>query len=171
MFGTDLSERAIRIARNAVYPEAAISKLAAERQARFFTRVETGYQVVKPVRDSIVFARQNLLVDPPISRLDLISCRNVLIYLAAPAQRHVIATFHYALQPDGYLMLGRSESLVDFPELFAFPGKQHKFYSKKAMGSSVSLYQIGRVLARDDPMNPAPAPLRANERAPGASIE
>jgi two-component system CheB/CheR fusion protein len=151
IFGTDLSERAIRIARVATYPEATIAKLTPERQARFFTRVENGYQVVKPVRDLIVFARQNLLVDPPFSRLDLISCRNVLIYLGSALQRRVIATFHYALQPEGYLMLGRSESLLNFPELFAFPDKQHKFYSKKAAGTHAGIDLAGRGFAREEP--------------------
>ncbi len=93
IFGTDLSERAIRTARNATYPEAAVSKLSPERQARFFTHIESGYQVVKPVRDLIVFARHNLVLDPPFSRLDLISCRNVLIYLGSALQRRVVEHF------------------------------------------------------------------------------
>ena len=170
IFGTDLSDRAIRTARNATYPEASISKLTPERQARFFTRVENGYQVVKPVRDLIVFARQNLLADPPFSRLDLISCRNVLIYLASSSQRHVVATFHYALQPEGYLMLGRSESLVGFPELFAFPDKQHKFYSKKAAGTYAGLDLVHRGFALEEPGSIV-SPRTGSRRSSDADLE
>ena len=171
IFGTDLSERAIRTARNATYPEAAISKLTPERQARFFTHVDSGYQVVKPVRDLIVFARHNLVLDPPFSRLDLISCRNVLIYLGSALQRRVIDTFHYALQPAGYLMLGRSESLVNFPELFAFPDKQHKFYSKKATGTYPSMDLIGRGFAREEPGRTVSTPPRSGAHSSEADIE
>lgn len=171
IFGTDLSERAIRIARSAIYPEAVISKLTPERQARFFTPVENGCQVVKPLRDLIVFARQNLLVDPPFSRLDLISCRNVLIYLTPLSQRHVIATFHYALQPEGYLMLGRSEGLVEFPELFEFADKQHKFYSKKAAGTLAGMDLAGRGFAREEPASLVSSPLKSTARSSEADLE
>ncbi len=171
IFGTDLSERAIRTARNATYPEAAILKLSPERQARFFTHIESGYQVVKPVRDLIVFARHNLVLDPPFSRLDLISCRNVLIYLGSALQRRVIDTFHYALQPEGYLMLGRSESLVNFPELFSFPDKQHKFYSKKATGSYASMDLIGRGFAREEPRRIVSMQLGSGAHSSEAEIE
>ena len=171
IFGTDLSESAIRIARIATYSEAAMSKLTPERQARFFTLVENGYQVVKPVRDLIVFARQNLLVDAPFSRLDLISCRNVLIYLGAPAQRHVIATFHYALQSDGYLILGRSESLLDSSDLFAFSDKEHRFYSKKAAGEYASRELVDRGFAREEPGSLVYAPPRGGGRLSEADLE
>ena len=119
IFGTDISERGISIARAATYPENQVAKLSPERQARFFKRVENGYQIIKPIREMCVFARQNLLADPPFSRLDLISCRNVLIYLDSDLQSKVIATFHFALRPEGYLILGHSESLQHFPDLFS----------------------------------------------------
>ena len=119
IFGTDISERGIAIARTATYPENQVAKLSPERQARFFKRVENGYQIIKPIREMCVFARQNLLADPPFSRLDLISCRNVLIYLDSDLQSKVIATFHFALRPEGYLILGHSESLQHFPDLFS----------------------------------------------------
>jgi two-component system CheB/CheR fusion protein len=116
----------------------------------------------------VVFARQNLLADPPISRLDLISCRNVLIYLAPAAQRHVIATFHYALQPEGYLMLGRSESLVDFAQLFQFPGKQHQFYSKIASGTYTG---IGLGFSYAEPRTHLAATLKPSGWGPETGVE
>jgi two-component system CheB/CheR fusion protein len=131
IFGTDLSERAIAMARAAIYTENQAAKVSPERQARFFARVENGFQVVKSVREMCVFARQNLLVDPPFSRLDLISCRNVLIYLESPPQRQAAATFHYALQPDGCLMLGISESMSNFSDLFSVIDKRHKLFTRK----------------------------------------
>jgi two-component system CheB/CheR fusion protein len=171
IFGTDLSERVIRIARKGTYPEAAISQLTPERQTRFFSRVENGYQVVKSVRDLVVFARHNLLVDPPFSRLDLISCRNVLIYLGSASQRRAIATFHYALQHGGHLMIGRSESLVDFPDLFAFLDKQHRFYFKKAAGTHASMELIGRGWSRKEDQKLVSSPLKSDVQSAEAGLE
>jgi two-component system, chemotaxis family, CheB/CheR fusion protein len=142
IFGTDISERGISIARAATYSESQVAKLSPKRQARFFKRVENGYQVIKPVREMCVFARHNLLADPPFSRLDLISCRNVLIYLDSDLQRKVIATFHFALRPEGFLLLGHSESLQHFPDLFSRADKQHKFYIRKSDRSHVSAEMI-----------------------------
>lgn len=136
IFGTDISERGIAIARAATYPESQVAKLSPERQARFFQRVENGCQIIKPIREMCVFARQNLLADPPFSRLDLISCRNVLIYLDADLQRKVIATFHSALRPGGCLLLGHSESLQRYPDLFSRADARH-FYVRKSDRSYV----------------------------------
>jgi two-component system, chemotaxis family, CheB/CheR fusion protein len=134
IFGTDISERGITIARAATYSKNRVAELSPERQARFFERVENGYRVTKPIREMCVFARQNLLADPPFSRLDLICCRNVLIYLGHDLQSKVIATFHFALRPEGYLILGRSESLPQSQDLFSAVDKQHRFYVRKAVG-------------------------------------
>ena len=143
IFGTDLSERGIAIARTATYTENQVAKVSPERQARFFARVENGFQVVKSVREMCVFARQNLLVDPPFSRLDLISCRNVLIYLESALQRQVAGTLHYALQSNGYLMLGLSESLGNVPDLFSLIDKQHKFFTRKAARVDMNQASLG----------------------------
>ncbi len=149
IFGTDLSERGIATARAATYPENRIDKLSAERKSRFFKRVDNGYQIVKPLRELCVFARQNLVADPPFSRLDLISCRNVLIYLGSELQRKAIATFHFALRPGGYLILGRSESLRQIPDLFSIVENQHRFYLRKSAADPGNLDLIRKGFASD----------------------
>ena len=96
--------------------------------ARFFTRTERGYQIAKIIRDVCVFARHNVAQDPPFSRLDLISCCNVLIYLGAVLQRKVLSILHYALKPAGFLVLGPSESIGTLSESFHQVEKTHKIY-------------------------------------------
>ena len=111
-----------------------------ERLRRFFTEEEAGYRINKPLREMVVFARQNLISDPPFSRMDLISCRNLLIYLGPELQKKVMPTFHYALKPDGFLLLGASESAAGFADLFEPLDKKHKIYSRKpALNASRSL--------------------------------
>ena len=171
IFGTDISERSIRTARAAIYSDAQVAKLSPERQARFFIPVANGHQVVKAIREVCVFARQNLFVDPPFARLDLVSCRNVLIYLGPALQRHVIATFHFALQPHGYLMLGRSETLLDSPDFFSLSNKVHKFYERKATHADVSVELMGRGFAQEQPRRPVPAPFGAKDRAVDGELE
>ena len=171
IFGTDISERGISIARTATYPENQVARLSPERQARFFKRVENGYQIIKPIREMCVFARQNLLADPPFSRLDLISCRNVLIYLDSDLQSKVIATFHFALRPEGYLILGHSESLQHFPDLFSTVDKQHKFYIRKSDRAHVSMEMIRGGFANEQPGNLALSPSFRQERTLQVELE
>ncbi len=133
IFGTDLSERVIARARSAIYGESQIAPLSPERRRQFFVPVDDGYQIVKPVRELCVFARHNVCADPPFSRMNLISCRNLLIYLGSALQRQVVATFHYALQPGGYLLLGTSEGLQGFPGLFSSVDPQHKLFQRSAV--------------------------------------
>ncbi|MBV9303324.1 MAG: PAS domain-containing protein [Acidobacteriaceae bacterium] len=130
IFGTDASDASIQKARLGNYPETIRSEVSVERLRRFFTKTEKGYQVSKRIRDLCIFARQNLCSDPPFARLDLISCRNVLIYFGAQLQRQVIPTFHYALRPDGFLLLGASETIREFTDLFDLTDRKHKLYSK-----------------------------------------
>jgi two-component system CheB/CheR fusion protein len=158
IFGTDLSERGIAIARAATYPENRVARLSPERQAHFFRRVESGYQIVKPIREMCVFALQNLIVDPPFSRIDLVSCRNVLIYLGPDYQRKAIAMIHFALRPEGCLILGHSESLRHFPDLFSAVDNQHKFYIGKSAPSHMSTELIRRGFTGEQPGNPALSP-------------
>ena len=106
VFATDVSEEAIERARAGVYPESIAADVSPERLRRFFTRVDGHYRVSKIVRDACIFARQDLTRDPPFSKLDLIVCRNVLIYLGPRLQRKLMGVFHYALKPHGFLMLG-----------------------------------------------------------------
>lgn len=171
IFGTDISERAISTARTATYPESQVAKLSPERQARFFKRVESGCQIAKPIREMCVFARHNLLTDPPFSRLDLISCRNVLIYLEFDLQKKVIATFHFALRPDGYLVLGHSESLQHFPDLFSRADSQHKFYIRKSDQEHGSMAMLRRRFAAGPPGNLALSPVSRQGRELDMELE
>jgi two-component system CheB/CheR fusion protein len=139
IFGTDASETAIQRARMGVFPESIAAELSPERLRRFFLKVDKGYQVSKRVRDLCVFARQNLCNDPPFAHLDLISCRNVLIYLGQELQKRIIPTFHYALRPDGFLLLGASETIRGHADLFALLDRRHKFYTKVQLPTPLSV--------------------------------
>jgi two-component system CheB/CheR fusion protein len=130
IFGTDVSEDALARARAGIYPETIAEEMSPQRLRRYFSRVEQGYRVMKSVRDCCIFARQNLAKDPPFSRIDLVSCRNVLIYLGAPLQRKVMSIFHYALRPQGYLLLGSSETIGSFGDLFVPVDRKHKIYRR-----------------------------------------
>ncbi len=131
LFGTDVSERAVEKARAGVYESGIASEVSAERLRRFFARTEGGgYQIAKSIRDLCVFARQDVTRDPPFSRLDLLSCRNMLIYLGASLQKRVIPFFHYAIKRNGFLMLGSSESVERYASLFTPVDKKYKIYSK-----------------------------------------
>jgi two-component system, chemotaxis family, CheB/CheR fusion protein len=131
IFATDVSETAIEVARNGLFTDAIAADVSPERLRRFFTRVEGGYRIGKSVRDLCVFARQDLSRDPPFSKLDLILCRNVLIYMNAALQRKLMAVFHYALRPNGFLMLGNAETIGAQSDLFGIADKKHRLYAKR----------------------------------------
>ena len=134
IFGTDISEKSIEYARAGIYPESVLQDVSKERLRRFFSRSnEHHYRVSTAIREVCIFARHDMTRDPPFSTLDLISCRNVLIYLEPMLQKRVLTLFHYALKDKGYLLLGRSETLGRFPELFAMMDKKNKLFTKKAM--------------------------------------
>ena len=120
-------------ARAGFYPEAALADVSPERLRRFFIKGSGGYQVSKTIREMCVFARQNLIKDPPFSYLDLISCRNVLIYFGPVLQKMVIPIFHFALKPNGFLLLGKSEALGSFMDLFSLVDKRYKIYVQKSL--------------------------------------
>ena len=128
IFATDISEIAIEKARTGVYTEIALAHVSPPRLARFFTRSERGYQIAKSLRDVCVFARHDVSADPPFSRLDLISCCNVLIYLSSSLQREVLSILRYALKPTGYLVLGPSESVGTLSSSFRQVDGIHKIY-------------------------------------------
>jgi two-component system, chemotaxis family, CheB/CheR fusion protein len=132
IFGTDVSDNAISHARKGLYPETIAQDVSPERLRKYFKRIDGGYQISKSIRDICVFARQNMVKDPPFSRLDLITCRNVMIYLGPSLQKQVIRTFHQALQPNGYLMLGTSETIGSHAELFHLIDKKNKVYLRKS---------------------------------------
>ena len=132
IFASDISEAAIEKARNGRYPDNIEADVSPERLTRYFTKVEGGYQISKPLREMCVFSRHNLIDDPPFSKLDLISCRNVLIYLVA-VQKNIIAMFHYALKEHGFLMLGRSET-AHFGDMFSIVDRNLRIYAKRNAG-------------------------------------
>ena len=131
VFGTDLSEAAIDRARLGVYSSSIEKHVSPARVARFFKKLDSTYQINRTVRDICTFARQNITADPPFSRIDLISCRNVLIYLGPELQKRALPIFHYALNPGGYLMLGPSETVGAFSNIFELVDKRAKIYAKK----------------------------------------
>jgi len=139
IFATDVSDAVIDKARTGIYLENIASDLSPERLRRFFIQANGGYQISKAIRDMCVFARQNLFQDPPFSKLDLISCRNVLIYLQTALQKRIIPMFHFSLNPAGYLMLGPSETVGAFTELFGLLDKKYKIYRKKSALGPVRL--------------------------------
>jgi two-component system, chemotaxis family, CheB/CheR fusion protein len=130
IFASDISKQAIQTARDGLYPENIASDVSSERLRRFFVKVNDGYQVSKQVRDLCIFAVQDVTKDPPFSRMDLITCRNLLIYLGVPLQKKVLAAFQYALNPDGHLVLGSSETVEAGSDAFRQIDKKHKVYSR-----------------------------------------
>jgi two-component system CheB/CheR fusion protein len=143
IFATDISDISLDRARSGLYTEAAVADVSAERLKRFFVKLEKGYQVDKPLREMCIFAKQNIAKDPPFSNLDLISCRNLLIYLGPVLQKRVIPTLHYALKPNGYLMLGGSESLGAYSDHFTLVDKKYKIYQKKQAAAPLITYFAG----------------------------
>ena len=131
LFGSDASERVIERARAGVYDESIAAAVSAERLRRYFTRGEAGYQINRNVRELCIFSRHILGVDPPISHMDLISCRNLLIYLAPSLQHKVIDTLAYALRPSGYLLVGSSENSGRLSELFDALDVDRRIYCRK----------------------------------------
>ena len=139
VFATDLDERAIATAREGLYTDAEVVDISEERLHRFFTREVGGYRVRRDLREGILFAHHNLIKDPPFSHIDLISCRNLLIYLNRPIQERVIETFHFALRPGGYLFLGASESPDGNSSLFTLYDKAAHIYESRTGTSRLPL--------------------------------
>jgi two-component system CheB/CheR fusion protein len=131
MFGTDLSEAAIAKARAGTYLSSIALDVPPERLRRYFLKTEDNYQIAKTIRDLCVFSRQIVTQDPPFSHIDLISCRNVLIYMDAGLQNKLVPIFHYALKPTGFLFLGSAETISGFSDLFAPLDKKNRIYAKK----------------------------------------
>src|SRR5690606_26109286 len=124
VFATDLDGDAVNKARQGVYPEKVGTDIGRQRLDRFFTKEDRGWRVRKEIREMVIFAPHNLIMDPPFTRLDLVSCRNLLIYLAPEVQRKLLPLFHYSLGPGGMLLLGSAETIGNATDLFApLPGK------------------------------------------------
>jgi two-component system CheB/CheR fusion protein len=131
VFATDISEIAIAKARTGMYAKTDLNGLSAARLERFFTKTNNGFQINKILRDSCIFAFHNYLKDPPFANIDLISCRNSLIYMDPFLQKNALRTFHYALKDQGFLLLGKSETVGQVSELFSSFDKQNKIYTRK----------------------------------------
>ncbi len=161
LFATDIDRRAIDTARAGVYPASIAADIPAERLARFFMLEEDGlhYRVQKRLRDVLVFSEQDVIRDPPFSRLDLISCRNLMIYMGPELQQKLMPLFDYALRPGGYLFLGTSESVGDFGTLFTVVDRKAKIYQDRDDGH-VRLAGNARFLP--------PTPLAVGGRRPTA---
>lgn len=130
VFGTDLDGQAIDLARTGVYPDGIAVDVSRERLARFFTKEDGHYRLKKEIRELVVFAPHNVLKDPPFTKLDLVSCRNLLIYLNSPLQQRLFALFHYSLRPDGLLFLGPSESVGELRDHFAVVDQKSKIFRR-----------------------------------------
>ena len=137
IFATDMDPQAIEIARAGLYPAGISGDVTPARLQRFFTKEDSWYRVKKEIRDLVVFAAHNLLTDPSFTKMDLLSCRNVMIYLEPKAQQKLLATFHYALKPNGLLWLGSSETTGGFEESFKSIDKKWKLFTRDETPSSL----------------------------------
>jgi two-component system CheB/CheR fusion protein len=131
IFATDISETAIAKARNGIYRPTELDGVSTSRLQQFFTKLDGSYQVAKSIRDMCVFAHHNLLKDPPFSKIDLVSCRNVMIYLEPVLQKRALTTFHYSLNESGYLMLGKSETIGSNTDVFTAYNNSERIFSRR----------------------------------------
>jgi two-component system CheB/CheR fusion protein len=161
VFATDLDEGSLTKAREGYYPDAIVADVSAERLERFFTKEGTYYRVRREVRDNILFAIHSVLRDPPFSRIDLIVCRNLLIYLQRPLQDSLFEVFYYALRPGGFLFMGNSETADGASELFLTADKKHRVYrSRLWVGQHPALPPLPLMA----PSTPRLKPLRPTEQ-------
>ena len=163
IFGTDISERSVQRARAGIYPPSCLVDVSPERQRRFFSRHDGNFQITKAIRDVCVFAKHDLAKDPPFSRMDLISCRNVLIYMGPTLQKKVIEAFHYALKPGGRLLLGKSESLSAYSSLFTAEDSKHKILTRRSLESPLQVH--ARLVERSG-VERSPVPVRGAPPVP-----
>jgi two-component system CheB/CheR fusion protein len=135
VFASDIDDRAISFGRNGVYPEAIITDVPPSRMRQYFTLENHHYRVRKEIREKVLFAKHSLLLDPPFSQIDLIVCRNLLIYLDREVQREIMQMFHFALRPGGYLFLGSSESIDGCLDMFTPVDKRNRIFRAKSVSS------------------------------------
>jgi two-component system, chemotaxis family, CheB/CheR fusion protein len=164
LFGTDANAASIARARAGRYPESIALDVSPERLQRFFVKVDGQYQVAKSLRDVAIFAVHNVATDPPFSRLDLLTCRNVLIYLGPELQQRVLPVFHYSLKPTGCLLLGNAETPGTVSDLFVPVDKTHRIYARRPGASRSAL---GWTLPAPSAVADRATPETAAEHAPG----
>ncbi len=153
IFGTDLNEAAIEQARQGAFPESIAERVSAARLQRFFVHENRRYRVAKHIRELCVFARQNVARDPPFSRMDLVSCCNLLIYLDPGLQRRVLRHFHYALKPDGFLILGPAENADEESQYFKRSDSSHRMVYRRALPARGSIDAVLRADPGKKPVN------------------
>jgi len=162
IFATDLDSQSIASARVGLFPASIATDLSPERLSRFFTAEPDGgsYRIHKAIRDMLIFSEQDLIKDPPFSKLDLISCRNLLIYMGGELQKKLIPLFHYALNPGGFLFQGTSETVGDFGDLFTVLDRKAKLYQRKEDAHGAQPAALTRVLppvsGMDSPLQQIP---------------
>lgn len=145
IFATDICEHAIQRARAGQYSEVEIKGLSKKHLKHFFERAENGYRVNKTVRDLCLFSQHDVTSDPPFAKLDLVSCRNVMIYFDKTLQRRVVPIFHYALLPEGFLWLGQAENIGEFSQLFNLVEKTHKIYSRSSTPTPMIHFSVNHL--------------------------
>ncbi|HEY4360015.1 MAG TPA: chemotaxis protein CheB [Bryobacteraceae bacterium] len=173
VFGTDISDTAIDRARAGVYNEKTTTDVSPERLQRFFTLTDSGYRINQAIRDCCVFAKHDLTSDPPFSQMDLVSCRNVFIYLSSALQQRVLPALHYSLKPSGLLILGSAETVGNRSDLFGIVDQDRRIYVKRQVPSHVSFdltaplreKSPGSTAAMPRPMMPAPTLMDLEARA------
>jgi two-component system CheB/CheR fusion protein len=164
VFGTDISEAAIEFARSGVYSDSVAADVSPERLRRFFAKMDHTFRIAKSIRDACIFARQDVTRDPPFSRLDLILCRNVLIYMSPVLQQRLMKIFHYALKPTGFLMLGPAETVGPQADLFELTEKRHRVYRRRHATAEA------QVLTEYTPRYAAAGTRPSVPRSPGVSL-
>ena len=165
IFATDIEAEAIRAARQGMYPEGLEADVSTERLKRFFVREDHVYRIKEEIRERVIFAEQSIIKDPPFSRLDLISCRNLLIYLNGDLQKKVLPLFHYALKPGGYLLLGSSETIGEATDLFIPLDRKWKLFQHREKEG------VARPLEYQLPENPAAGSQDRTESRPFPALD
>ncbi|MDW7709657.1 MAG: chemotaxis protein CheB [Deferrisomatales bacterium] len=169
VFATDLDPDAVARARQGAYPEGIAADVSPERLRRFFVKEGGAYRVAKELRDTVVFAPHNVITDPPFTKLDLLSCRNLLIYLTADVQKKLLPLFHYSLNPEGILFLGSAETAGGFPDLFSPIDPQAKLYRRRPSSAAARAVEFPSSYApsEDDELGA----VRGAPRSPGAGLQ
>ncbi len=166
IFATDIDEKAINIARSGVYSDNILANIDNTIRQRYFIKEDGQYRIIKAIRETIVFATQSLIKDPPFTKLDLLSCRNVLIYFSADLQKKLFPIFHYSLNENGILFLGSSETTGQFNEYFEPLDKKWKFFkSKHTDKQSLAQFQLSNTVKVNDAMINTTSPSSANRNS------
>jgi two-component system CheB/CheR fusion protein len=159
IFATDIDAEAIETARTGIYPGSISTDVSQGRLKQFFTRHDSSYQINKEIRETCIFAVQDVIKDPPFTKLDLLCCRNLLIYMEAELQKKLLPIFHYALKPEGFLFLGTSETVGGFRDLFSTVEKKWKIYRRRE--SAAAMHRLVELPVRVEREPGLPAPAKA----------